>query len=160
MGNADYHGDVLQAASALAHEYKGGAIMGGGVPAMARAIGKGVGTFYNELNPDQPGHKLGLEDGVLMERLANDHRILHTHAQALGEVCFPIPDFKAVSDEALLDLVLKVGERHGEMAKTIRKAWEDGAISEAEYGGIDQAAYLLMGAVVELRERMGGLVNA
>lgn len=70
---------LLVAARLIARHYPGGAA------GLGRDMG-GKTNLADELNPNLPKSKLGLEDAVEMEILANDFQILYEHCAMTGHL--------------------------------------------------------------------------
>ena len=145
--------DVLEAAWRVAHDYQAG------VQGLAAKLGKHPGTFANELNPGQEGHKLGLGDATAMQAVAGDHRILHAMAHTLGEVCFAVPDLGRVSDEALLQLTNKIGAEGGDFHRAVDEALRQHRFTRQAYGRVQEEAMQYIAAIAEALARLEGLVD-
>ncbi|MDD2664406.1 MAG: phage regulatory CII family protein [Dechloromonas sp.] len=144
--------DVLRAAYLVAHDFEPSGAVG-----LAKKMGVPVGTFLNELNPEQETHKLGLGRAVAMSVAAGDVRILHAFADTCGCVAFPKPNLSNVSDEALLDLFLARDEAIGRFAEVVRRALSDGSVSAAELEEIKETAYHSAASLLEIVARLKGL---
>lgn len=145
--------DVFEAAYRTAHDHRPDGAVG-----MARRLGKTPGTFLNELNPEQEGHKLGLGTATAMQAFG-DHRILHSMAHTLGEVCFAVPDMSRVSDAALLQLMAKIGQEGGDFYRAFNFALSDGRFTRSDYGNVQREAMEFIAAIAETLARIEGIVD-
>lgn len=145
--------DVFQAAYRVAHDYPGGAVK------LAEMMGINAGTFLNRVNPAQEEHKLWLGDVVQMQVVSGDHRILHAMAGTLGEVCFTIPVLANVSDEALLELVCKIGAEGGDFYRVVNLGLNNQRFTRAHLAQIKQEGLEFIAAIAETMTRMEGLVD-
>lgn len=147
--------DVMQAAYRVAHDFEPPF----GATGLARKMGMPAGTFLNRVNPEQETHFLPLPMAVAMSIAANDFRILHAFADTCGYLAFPKPDFSKVSDASLLEMILKRDQEVGQFAKALSDALESGDISSAAFARIEEEGYEAAAALLELVERVRGLVR-
>ena len=146
--------DVFEAAYRVAHDFESGGAVG-----LAQRLGKNPGTFLNELNPAQEGHKLGLGTATAMQSATGDHRILHAMAHTLGEVCFPVPDLSNVSDLALLEHVTKIGVEGGDFYRVLGEALADKRITRRELTALKREAMEFIASIAETLSRVEGLID-
>lgn len=147
--------NVFDAAYRVAHDFADRGAVG-----LAARIGKNAGTFLNEVSGSCETAKLGLGTAVAMSVAANDARILHAFADALGFVAVrrPVATDEA-SDAALLDLFLSMDIREGYFAAAVQSALADGRVSQEDLEDIQWQAYEAARAIYEVRDRLAGLVN-
>ncbi len=156
----EVHTDVFEAARRVAYEYRDSDTGETGVPALAAKLGMPPGTLYNKLNLHESAHhKLTLSDVVQMTAATRDLRTLKALNHTFGCVCFEVPNLAHVSDEALLELVLKVGMQQGEFFRAIEDGLSDRKFSRAEYERIRQEGLDAIGAIVEATARVEGLID-
>lgn len=148
------HMDPLTAAHKVAHDFRDG-----GAVALARLMTKNPGTFLNELNPDQEGHKLGLATAVLMTELADDNRVIESWAQQRGLMVLPVPADHFPHDTELIALLLKRDRKAGEFARVIDEALENGEISHHEAALIRAWGHRLIASVMELVVRLESIAR-
>lgn len=141
--------DVFEAAYRLAHDFEPDGAVG-----LARKLGVNPGTLLNQLNPNTDTHTLALGRAVQMSVFTEDPRILDAFAGEMGRVTFPLPKAGAVSDMAMLDLVLLRDERVGEFAGLLNKAWEDGRITQGEIKQLRTQGMKVVSAFLELLARL------
>lgn len=136
-------------------------------PAHLSALtGTPAGTLYNKVsdNPEN-NNKPTLAEGIVWTNLAvasgvaDSLRIPRAFAQACGGVFVPLHGLGAVSDEALLDLVLRRGVEQGEFDEALSKCLEDGRISAEDYALLHREGFEAIGAFLELLYRLEGMVR-
>lgn len=147
--------DVFQAFYRVVHDYPDG------VEKLAEKAAMSPGTLYNKANTNESSHhKPTLADAVLLSVITGDHRILHAFAHTLGEVCFPIPNLKNISDHALIELICAIGVEGGQFHKAITDGFADRKFTRRELEKVRKEAYEFIGAIAEAMARMEGLVDA
>ncbi len=152
--------DAIAAARAICEEHAGGVQKGGGIPAVAAKMGIPAGTLYNKLSgAEDSHHKLTVRDLILVWLATGRIEHLQALARTMNCVCFPVPDFAGVSDQALLDLLCSIGERQGDFCKQLRHALEDGEIDAVELGKLTVLMFEWIGAIVEAKTRIEGLAR-
>lgn len=95
----------------------------GGADALGALLGKRQGVLSNEINPNCPHAKLGLEDTINAELAAGTAPFLHAHARLTGYVChrLPAPDLFA-GDLSLLEGFSRWQAANGATCDAIRAA--------------------------------------
>jgi Phage regulatory protein CII (CP76) len=153
--------DVFDVAQALARAYVDPATGAIGVPALAAQMGMPSGTLYNKLNPNETTHyKLSLQDVIQITVITGDLRLVKALTQALGCVCFAIPNLDHVSDEALLELINNVGAEGGDFHRAINIALARKRPERRDIGRIRKEGLEFIGAIVEAMTRTEGLLHA
>lgn len=152
--------DVQDAFYRVVHDYAGGEAKGGGVPALARKMGKSPGVLYNKANYNESSHhKATLDDAVLASIISGDHRILHAFASTLGEVCFPLPSLSNASDAALLELINKIGAEGGDLYRAINDGLSDRQYTRRDHARVKTESYEFIAAICEAVSRLEGLID-
>lgn len=147
--------DIFDAAYRVAHDFPDRGAVG-----LAIKIGKNPGTLLNEISPGCETAKLGLATALAMSVAANDPRILHAFADALGFVAVRRPTLSdGVADEAILDLFLSRDVRAGTFAETVSAALADGRITKDEMGEINAKAYQVAAAIFDIRARLAEICH-
>lgn len=147
--------DIFDAAYRVAHDFPDRGAVG-----LAIKIGKNPGTLLNEISPGCETAKLGLGTALAMSVAANDPRILHAFADALGFVAVRRPTLgDGVADEAILDLFLSRDVRTGSFAETVSAALADGRITKDEMGEINAKAYQAAAAIFDIRARLAEICH-
>lgn len=144
-------GDVFHAAYQLAHEF--------GVAKLAERMGVVPGTLYNKLlqSDSSSHHKLTLQDALLISVVTGRYDILHALARTLGHVCVPLQDVQATSDAALLEMIATWMDRQGDFFRTFHTAIADGQVTAQEAVQVEQQAYEVVRAILELTGRLKGM---
>lgn len=144
--------DLLQAVYETVHGF--------GAEELARLTDTSKGVINNKANPNATTpHIATLLDALTWQMLTKDHRILHTMARILGEVCFPLPDLDCVSDEALLEHMTKVGREGGEFYSALEAALKDRRFTADDYARVEIEAHQWISAIAESLARMKGLID-
>jgi hypothetical protein len=131
-----------------------------GAEHLAQLTGQSQGVIDNKANPNATTlHIPTVPDVMSWQQVTKDFRILHAMAQALGHVSIPLPDFNRVSDEALLELLTKVGVEGGEFHSALREALLDRKFSVQEFERIEGEAHQWMAAIAETLSRVRGYVD-
>ena len=153
--------DVFEVAQTIAREYVDQATGASGVQALAAKLGTPAGTLYNKLNPhESQHHKLTLQDVIQISSITGDLRLLKSLAQTLGCICFPVPNLDQVSDEALLDLINKIGAEGGDFYRAVNSALQVRFPVQHDVERIHKEGLEFIGAIVEAMVRTEGLLRA
>lgn len=146
--------DVFDAFNRVVHDYKPG------VAKLASRMAMSPGVLYNKANNNESAHhKPTLGDAVLASLATGDHRILHAFAATVGEVCFPLPDYSAVSDAALLELINRIGSEGGDFYRAINDGMGDRSYSRADHDRVKAEAHEFITAICEALARLEGLID-
>jgi hypothetical protein len=145
-------GAIESAAHATVHEYVDPRTGKRGAVALAPKLGLQPGTLSNKTNPLQP-HGLTVPESVALQLAANDFRLLHAEASALGHVAYQLP-LVMVSDVELLDQYCVFHAAVGAKASALRHALADGRITPAEVAEIRQALEALIRAGLGVLHRV------
>jgi hypothetical protein len=130
-----------------------------GVPALAAEMGTKPGTLYNKCDADDDTHhQPTLRDVVLATRVTGDTTILDSLCRMFGLATYAL-SAEPVSDVALLELLCKVGGENGEMHKALMTALADAKFTTADLRLVRAEAYDLITAVLNLVQRLEGLVD-
>lgn len=151
--------EVQVAAYRLVHEYRDGKSRGSA--ALAPMLGKSASLLSNEVNPDYPSAKFGLDDAVAAELAADQYPILQAHAAATGHVChrLPAPDL-TICDTELLSLFAEWQSAMGVTCQAIREALSDGRITYSESRSIQSAGNRHMMRFMEFLSRLYRIAEA
>ena len=135
---------VSDAALNVVHQYKGGAA--------ALQLRMGKTNLSGEVNPNVKGAKLGIEDAVTVQILANDYRILY--AMALDCRHFPPLPMPEGLDVATDQCIRTVGELVKESADVVTVTVEglaDNDVSDNDLARFDREAGELIVKLQQLR---------
>lgn len=131
-----------------------------GVPEMASKIGMPVGTLYNKANLNESStHKPNLGEGVLVQVVSGDTRIVETMAHILGGVFLKLPRLDGVSDAALLEMIAEIHIQSGKFHEEIKKALQDSQFSRSEHERIHEQGLRYVTAILEAVKRIEGMVD-
>lgn len=138
----------------------------GGIEALAARLGKSPSILYNKLRQQVQTHYVGYDD-ELSEILfclrdagvVGWDKTISAFCWRHGFVVVPFPDLGEVSDDELMEMVLRVVKEQGDVAAALTAALapnSDGGhdISRREFCAIDKEISEAMAALAELRERV------
>lgn len=107
-----------------------------GAVALAPLLNIKPSTLSNRANPTVDGARMGLEESVPLQLVANDFQILYAYNAALGHCAYRLPENVHGSDIEILDAYLAVHEAAGRKAAAIAAGLRDGRISRREFDTI------------------------
>lgn len=125
-------GRLQMAAYQLVHGFRDARTRTRGAVALAPLVGMNPGTLSNKVNPEMQDYRLGLEESVPLQLVADDFQLLHAYAAALGHCAYRLPGACDASDVELLDLYCGIHEKGGLKARAIRDAIRDGRFTRKE----------------------------
>ncbi len=129
-----------------------------GVAELAAELGYRPGTLYNKADADADSHaQPTLRDVVLVTRLTGDHSILDSLDRMFARAAYDVTPGLPVSDEALLELLCRIGTEEGAMYSALHAALQDGNFSEHEVAMVRAEAFDLVAAVLAFVRRLEGL---
>lgn len=131
-----------------------------GVEAMANALLMVEGTLHNKCNADEDSHhKPTMQDVVNVTRVSGDHRVLESLDRMFNRAGYDL-NAGPVSDEALLELLCRVGGESGAMHHALHTSLEDGKFTLDDLHLVRGEAFDLINAVLNFVQRLEGLVDA
>jgi hypothetical protein len=144
--------DLRQAVYDLVHGF--------GIDELARLTNTSAAVIANKANPNPTTpHIPTLSDALVWQMLTKDHRILHTEARILGEICFPVPDLTRVCDDALLEHLTAIGKECGDFHAELQRALRDRRFTRGEFTQVQREAFEFMAAMAEMLARLEGLID-
>lgn len=144
--------NILDAVYRTVHDF--------GAERLAAITGASAGVIDNKANPNgTTPHQTTLADALVWQAITKDFRILHAMGRALGHVAIPLPDFSRCSDEALLELLTKVGAEGGDYHRAINEGFDDRRFKQCEYEACEREAYEWVAAILESLSRLRGLID-
>lgn len=146
---------VQLAAYQLVHEFR--ARNTRGAAALAPLVGMHPGTLANKVNPMQDA-SLTLAESMQLQAAAQDYRVLHAYALALGHAAYQLPD-SLVSDLELLTKYSEYHERIGAQSAAIRRALSDGRVTQEEVFRIRQDLQGVIAAGLALQARFDAIAE-
>jgi hypothetical protein len=148
----DLPSNILDAVYRTVHDF--------GAAKLAEITGASAGVIDNKANPNgTTPHQTTLADALVWQAITKDFRILHAMSRALGHVAIPLPDLSCISDEALLELMLKIGAEEGDFSRAVSAGFADDRFTRGEYERCAQEAHEWIAAIVETVNRMRGLID-
>lgn len=131
-----------------------------GVPALAQQMGLKPGTLWNKADADaDTHHQPTMRDVMLATRLTNDMRVLDAMNEQFGRVAFDTRAMGVTSDEALLELLTRLGDESGQFHAALRNALVDRRFSMRELSAVRAEAFDMVSALMTLLVRMEGLLD-
>jgi hypothetical protein len=131
-----------------------------GVPEMAREMGMRAGTLYNKADADDDSHNQPtLRDVVLATRLSGDYSVLDSLEEMFDRAAFDVGHMEQKSDQALLELLTKLGQESGEFHAALHFALLDGKFTREELFKVRAEAFDIVSALMTLVTRLEGLVD-
>ncbi len=130
-----------------------------GVKELAERLGMKPGTLWNKADADVDSHhQPTLRDVIAITRETQDMRILESLNRLFDRATIDLRP-GPVSDEALLDLLLRVSSEKGQMAQALRNGYADGRFCRDDYLAVRGEAHDLINAVLDFVQRLEGLVD-
>lgn len=131
-----------------------------GVEDLARLMGYKTGTLYNKADADaESHHQPTLRDVVLATELTGDYRVLDSLDEMFGRAAYDVRYMGNTSDEALLELLAKLGKEHGEFHAALHKALIDRKFTRDEFNHIRAEAFDTVSALMTVVSRLEGLID-
>ncbi len=130
----------------------------GQIPAKAVAIeiGKPLKTLQRELNEDDPGAKLGVEDFAQIIKATGDLEPLRFLARLVGVAVIDLRRIREAcagkKPEELAKLALDAMRELGETAEVLRRALEDGKVTKAEFQALERETWETVEVLMHLLE--------
>lgn len=129
-----------------------------GVEQLAGRLGMNRGTLYNKADADVESHaQPTLRDVIAVTRETGDTRVLDSLDRLFSRVAVDMTPHAPASDEALLDLLCRVGTEQGAMFSALHAALQDGNFSHEEVARVRAEAFDLVSAVLAFVQRLEGL---
>lgn len=130
-----------------------------GVKEMAERTGLKPGTLWNKCDADvESHHQPTLRDVIAVTRESGDMRVLDSLNRLFDRASYDVAP-GAVSDEALLDLLCKVGSDSGHLHAAVGKALADGEFTQQDLLDVRAEAFDLVSSVLCFVQRLEGLVD-
>jgi hypothetical protein len=127
----------------------------GGVDLLAAKMGKAAGVLYNKANLNDSSHnKPTLCEGVQVQVLTGDSRIVQAMAAVLGGVFVPVQQLLLVSDRELLEIISEWMAEQGRFFTEMNLALADGQVDKVEHAKLRCRAQSILAAVLELVARL------
>jgi hypothetical protein len=146
--------DVFEAFRATVFGYPGG------VDRLATRMGVRAGTLYNKADAsDDSHHQPTLRDVLLVCQITNDLRVLDALEQIFGRSAFDVAELADVSDEDLLILLTRLGQRMGNFQGAISDGLNAKRFSPQAMRDIRAQAFDAIATLMTLTNRLEDLVD-
>lgn len=130
------------------------------VQQLAPQMGLKPGTLYNKADADADSHNQPtLRDVVQLTRLTADTRVLDALNEMFDRAAFDVAPHAKASDEALLELIARMGVESGEFHAAVLEALVAHKFTRADLQAIRAEAFDLVGALMTLVQRVEGLLD-
>lgn len=131
-----------------------------GVDYLAPRMGLRPGTLYNKADAHEDTHNQPtLRDVLLATQATGDMRVLDALDETFGRAAFDCTAFEGASDEALLELVTRLGAEHGEFHAALGAALRERRFSAEALTKIRGEGLDIVAAVMTLLVRLEGMVD-
>jgi hypothetical protein len=130
------------------------------VQQLAPQMGLKPGTLYNKADADAESHNQPtLRDVVQLTRLTGDTRVLDALCEMFDRAAFDVTPHAQASDDALLELIARMGVESGEFHAAVLQALVSHKFTVADLQAIRAEAFDLVGALMTLVQRVEGLLD-
>lgn len=130
------------------------------VPKMAKAMGISAGVLYNKADAGDDTHNQPtMRDIVLVTALSGDMRVLDALDEQFGRAAFDVTPHAEISDEALLELLAKLGKETGQFHEALHRALVQHDFTTGDLTAIRGEAFDMVAALMTLLVRLEGLVD-
>lgn len=130
-----------------------------GVKDLAEVLGMKTGTLWNKVDADvESHHQPTMRDVIAITRETQDMRILESLNRLFDRATIDLRP-GPVSDEAVLELLLRVSSEKGQMAQALRNGYADKRFCREDYQAVRGEAFDLINAVLDFVQRLEGLVD-
>lgn len=131
-----------------------------GVKDMAAKLVMKVGTLYNKCEADQDSYNQPtLRDLVMVTQISADTSVLDSLDQMFNRAAYDVTPGLPVSDQAILELLCKVGSEHGDIHKAVGKALANTRFTAKDLRAVRSEVFELVTAVLAFLQRLEGLVD-
>ena len=130
-----------------------------GVKDLAERLSMKPGTLWNKVDADvESHHQPTLRDVIAITRETQDMRVLESLNRLFDRATIDLRP-GPVSDEAVLELLLRVSSEKGQMAQALRNGYADTRFCREDYQAVRGEAFDLINAVLDFVQRLEGLVD-
>ncbi|GGD63181.1 phage regulatory CII family protein [Caballeronia grimmiae] len=145
--------NISDAAYAVAHDYPGGC------ESLAPRMGMSANILRNKVNPNNTTHHLTLAEAVRMSQITGDARIAKAIAEELGYTLVETPRVEDCNDAAIVEMMGKAWETHGDVGKEICKTLDDGRVELKEVDRVESRIFTHAQVLFTLAARLRGMAN-
>lgn len=142
------------------HDYPGGATALAPRFTSRRTGSMSPGVLSSKVDPNKDTHHLMVLEADRLMSLTGDFRILHALALNHDHVCLPVPrGGNHACDMAILEMVTRVWETHGDVGRAVTGALSDLRIEHHEVEQVRRAVYRVQLALQTMVMRLEGMVD-
>jgi hypothetical protein len=135
-------------------------VLSADVQKLAPLMGLRPGTLYNKAEgSEESHHQPTLRDVLLATQITGNTSVLDALDATFGRATFDCLAFESTSDEALLELLAKLGAESGEFHSALARGLAAKSFSPATYGAIRAQALDMVSALMTLVHRLEDLVD-
>lgn len=113
--------DIKDLIYKVSHDY--------GLRKMAAHLGRSYNVVKNKVDPNCVSHHTYAHEIDLIAAAADTNAFAEYFADQRGLMCVSKPDFEGVSDQAILELFLKLQKEQGDWSEKISDALSDGGVT-------------------------------
>lgn len=130
-----------------------------GAKDLAPLLGMLPGTLYNKADAgEETHHQPTLRDVIQVTQMTGDMGVVDALNRLFHRAAFDLRP-GPVSDEALLELLCRVGSEKGQMAQALRDGLADNHWSREDMQRVRNEGHELIGAVLDFLQRLEGLID-
>lgn len=127
---------------------------------MARQLLMRVGTLYNKADADSDSHNQPtLRDVVRVTQVSKNYLVLDALEFMFNRTSVDLNDMAHLSDDALLELLTRLGRESGEFHAALHNALQAKQFSRDAYERVRLEAHDMVSALMTLLARVEGLVD-
>lgn len=131
-----------------------------GVQELAPKMGLRPGTLYNKADcTDESHHQPTLRDVILVTQITGDTRVLESLDEMFGRASYDCARHEETSDEALLDLLTRLGAENGDFHRALAEGLKEKRFTADSLLKIRAEAFDIVSALMVLLNRLQGLVD-
>lgn len=147
--------NILDAAYHTVHDFKGGA------SALAVRLGiKSPAVLNSKVNPNTETHHISLLEAVKLMAITGDYRILQSLCAQLGKVAIDLPDLpECQRDMSLMEIMLNVAIKKGDITKTFKNMMADGRITPGEAKDMSRIVHEMVEQLMTLEAQIKSCVE-
>lgn len=145
--------NITDAAYATVHDYPGGS------ESLAPRMGSSAAVLRNKVNPNNETHHLSLAEAVRAVDITNDDRILEAWAASRGYALVKMPQVFECCDSAIVEMMGKAWETHGDVGREITKTLEDGRVEFTEVARVESRIFAHAQVLFNLAARLRGMAE-
>lgn len=147
--------NILDAAYHTVHDFKGGA------SALAVRLGiKSPAVLNSKVNPNTDTHHITLLESLKLMTFTHDYRILQSLCAAVGKVAIDLPDIpECQRDMSLMEIMLNVAIKKGDITKTFKNMMADGRITTGEARDMSKVVQEMIQQLMTLEQQINRCVD-